>query len=137
VDVRWGTAARTHERFNEGILAVGVLAGRQETVDVADEGDGAALLGDSDNGLHSIGLLPILRATRAPSAAERHAYLHARTMHLCVLDHDGNTVFDRNLACRPEVFLHAGAPFRDGLVVGAECMFAWYWPALRGASPSF
>jgi hypothetical protein len=44
VDVRWGTAARTHEHFNEGILAVGVLAGRQEAVYVADEGDGAALL---------------------------------------------------------------------------------------------
>src|ERR1700730_13254016 len=53
--------------------------------------------------------------------------LHARTMHVCVLDHDGNVVFDRNLACRPETFLHAVAPFRDGLVVGVECMFAWYW----------
>jgi transposase len=55
--------------------------------------------------------------------------LHARTMHLCVLDHVGEVVFDRNLACRPESFLRAVAPFRDGLVVGAECMFAWYWLA--------
>jgi transposase len=55
--------------------------------------------------------------------------LHARTMHTCILDHDGNVVFDRNLACRPETFLHAIAPFRDGLVVGVECMFAWYWLA--------
>src|SRR2546429_7016801 len=55
--------------------------------------------------------------------------LHARTMHVCVLDHEGNVVFDRNLPCRPETLLRALAPFRDGLVVGAECMFAWYWLA--------
>jgi transposase len=55
--------------------------------------------------------------------------LHARTMHVCILDHAGNTVFDKNLACRPETFLHAIAPYRDGLVVGVECMFAWYWLA--------
>jgi len=50
-------------------------------------------------------------------------------MHLCVLDHDGKVVFDRNLACRPETLLRALEPFRDGLVVGVECMFAWYWVA--------
>lgn len=55
--------------------------------------------------------------------------LHARTLHLCVLAHDGDVVFDRNLAARPDVLLHALAPFRDGLVVGCECMFAWYWVA--------
>jgi transposase len=55
--------------------------------------------------------------------------LHARTMHLCILDQAGNAVFDRNLPCRPEAFLRAVTPFRDGLVVGAECMFAWYWVA--------
>jgi len=55
--------------------------------------------------------------------------LHARTMHVCVLDHDGNVVFDRNLACRPDTLLRAIAPFRDRLVIGAECMFAWYWLA--------
>src|SRR5262249_52018293 len=87
VDVRWGTAARTHERFKEGILAVGVLAGRQEAVHVADEGDGAALLGGSDNWLHWIGFLPILRAvssrTSSPArssrpTARRPRYLPAR-----------------------------------------------------------
>ena len=52
--------------------------------------------------------------------------LHARTMHVCILDHNGQVVLDHNLACRPDAFLHAIAPFRDGLVVGVECMFAWY-----------
>jgi transposase len=55
--------------------------------------------------------------------------LHARTMHVCVLDHAGASVFDKNLACRPETLLRALEPFRDGLVVGVECMFAWYWVA--------
>jgi transposase len=55
--------------------------------------------------------------------------LHARTMHLCVLDHDGQVVYDKKLPCQPKAFLGAVAPFRDGLVVGVECMFAWYWLA--------
>jgi transposase len=54
---------------------------------------------------------------------------HARTMHVCVLDHDGNVGGDKNLPCHPEAFLRAVAPFRDGLVVGVECLFAWYWLA--------
>src|SRR5262249_56616140 len=32
-------------------------------------------------------------------------------------------------ACGSEAFLQAVAPFRDSLVVGVECMFAWYWLA--------
>jgi transposase len=55
--------------------------------------------------------------------------LHARTMHVCILDQAGQGVFDRNLPCRPDAFLRAIARFRDGLVVGAECLFAWYWVA--------
>jgi transposase len=55
--------------------------------------------------------------------------LHARSMHVCVLDQAGAVVFDRNLPARPDNFLHALTPFRDDLVVGVECMFAWYWLA--------
>ena len=55
--------------------------------------------------------------------------LHARTMHLCILDHAGTVVFDKNLACRPETLLRALEPFREDLVIGVECMFAWYWVA--------
>ena len=50
-------------------------------------------------------------------------------MHLCVLDADGTVVCDRNLPCHFETLLHAIAPFRDGIVIGVECMFAWYWLA--------
>jgi transposase len=55
--------------------------------------------------------------------------LHARSLHLCVLDHAGAVALDRNVPARPDAFLAALAPFRDGLVVGCECMFAWYWLA--------
>ena len=59
--------------------------------------------------------------------------LHARTMHVCVLAQDGAVVLDKNLPCHFETLLQALAPFRDGLVIGAECMFGWYWLADRCA----
>ncbi len=49
--------------------------------------------------------------------------LHARTMYLCILDNAGQVVYDKNLAADPGAFLKAIAPFRDGLVVGVECLF--------------
>jgi transposase len=55
--------------------------------------------------------------------------LHARTMYLCILDADGQVVFDKNLPATGQAFLHAVAPFRDGLVVAVECLFCWYWLA--------
>jgi transposase len=55
--------------------------------------------------------------------------LHARTMYTHVLDQAGKTAFAKDLPADPEVFLDAVAPFRPDLVVGAECMFSWYWLA--------
>ena len=55
--------------------------------------------------------------------------LHARTLSLCVLDTDGTVVLHQTLAAGPDAFLKAVAPFRDGLAVACECMFAWYWLA--------
>jgi transposase len=55
--------------------------------------------------------------------------LHARTLSLCVLDSAGQTVLARTLDAGPDDFLQAVAPFRDGLAVACECMFAWYWLA--------
>lgn len=53
--------------------------------------------------------------------------LHARSMFTHILDAQGQTVFESNLPAAPEAFLDAVAPYRQGLVVGCECMFAWYW----------
>jgi hypothetical protein len=55
--------------------------------------------------------------------------LHARTLSLCVLDAAGNTVLATTIPAGPDAFLRAVAPFRDGLAVACECMFAWYWLA--------
>jgi len=55
--------------------------------------------------------------------------LHARTLFLVVLDHDGQTRFARNLPAQPEPFLRAVQPFTDGLLVACECVHCWYWLA--------
>ena len=55
--------------------------------------------------------------------------LHTRTLSLCVLDGSGAIVCQRTMPPEPDQLLSALAPFRDGLVVGCECLFAWYWLA--------
>jgi transposase len=65
---------------------------------------------------------------------EQHAFycgvdLHTQRMYLCILDHEGNTLLHRNVRAKPRDFLSAIEGFRDDLVVGAECMFTWYWLA--------
>jgi transposase len=54
---------------------------------------------------------------------------HARTLALHVLDAQGDTVLAKTIPASPGAFLQAVAPFRDGLAVACECMFAWYWLA--------
>jgi hypothetical protein len=44
--------------------------------------------------------------------------LHARTMHLCILAHDGKVMLDRNLPCDFPTLLETIAPYRDGIVIG-------------------
>jgi hypothetical protein len=55
--------------------------------------------------------------------------LHARSLFLVVLDPTGQTRYARNLPVNPQPFRKAIAPFRDGLIVGCECMHCWYWLA--------
>ena len=55
--------------------------------------------------------------------------LHARTLALHVLNAQGETALAKTIAAGPKAFLQAVAPFRDGLVVACECLFAWYWLA--------
>jgi hypothetical protein len=55
--------------------------------------------------------------------------LHARTMFVHVLDRKGKTVFAEDLPANPAAFLKAIQPYRKDVVVGVECMFAWYWLA--------
>src|SRR5262245_11181543 len=55
--------------------------------------------------------------------------LHARTLSLCLLDAQGAVVHHDTHPASSADFLQAIAPFRDGLAVACECMFAWYWLA--------
>jgi transposase len=59
--------------------------------------------------------------------------LHARSMYVCILSHDGDLLLHRNMKAAPEPFLQAVAPYREGLVVAVECVFTWYWLAALGA----
>src|SRR6266545_3352398 len=49
-----------------------------------------------------------------------------RSMYLCILDQAGAILLHQNFPTSPQAFRDAIAPYRDGLVVAAECMFAWY-----------
>ena len=50
-------------------------------------------------------------------------------MYCCLVNHDGQTLVHRNLPTDAERFLNVIAPYRNDLVVGAECIFSWYWLA--------
>ena len=55
--------------------------------------------------------------------------LHVKTMYVCILDATGRVLVHRNMTSTPEAFLETIAPYRDDLVVAAECLFTWYWVA--------
>jgi transposase len=59
--------------------------------------------------------------------------LHARSMYLCVLGHEGDILRHRNRKAAPAPCLQALAPSREGLVVAVECLFTWDWLADLGA----
>ncbi len=67
------------------------------------------------------------------STTQHQAYcgidLHARTMDVCILNHDGEILGPQNFKASPETFLKVIAPYRDDLVVAVECLFTWYWLA--------
>ena len=60
--------------------------------------------------------------------------LHVKTMYVCILDAAGQVLVHRNVKSTPEAFLEVVAPYRDDLVVAAECMFTWYCSPI-GAQP--
>ena len=55
--------------------------------------------------------------------------LHVKTMYMCILDAAGRTLVHRNVNSNPDAFRETVTPYRDDLVVAAECMFTWYWLA--------
>ena len=55
--------------------------------------------------------------------------LHACTMYVCILSQDGEVMLHRNMKASPDALLKAIAPYRDDMVIAAECIFTWYWLA--------
>src|SRR3989304_10050774 len=55
--------------------------------------------------------------------------LHTKRMYVSILDREGNRRLHRNVQAKAQDFLRAIEPFREDLIVGAECMFTWYWLA--------
>src|SRR5262249_17234877 len=55
--------------------------------------------------------------------------VHARTMYVCMLNHDGEILVHRDMQARPETFLKVIAPYREDLVVAVACLLTWYWLA--------
>jgi len=55
--------------------------------------------------------------------------LHANAMYVCIIDSSGEVVVHKNIPTKPKSFLRLIKPYRDGLIVGCECMFSWYWLA--------
>ena len=52
--------------------------------------------------------------------------LHARSMSVCSLSHEGELLLHRHMQAAPEAFLKAVAPDREGLVVAVACVFTGY-----------
>lgn len=50
-------------------------------------------------------------------------------MYACILKSNGETVAHRNLRTDSNAFLEFTAPYREDILVAAECMFIWYWVA--------
>jgi hypothetical protein len=46
-------------------------------------------------------------------------------MDVCILDAAGQVLVHRNVKATPEAFIEIVTPYREDLVVAAECMFTW------------
>ena len=55
--------------------------------------------------------------------------LHARKMYVCILAQNGKVLIHKNIKTDPERFFELVFPFIEGVVVGVECVFCWYWLA--------
>jgi hypothetical protein len=52
--------------------------------------------------------------------------LHARTLYVCIMNHNGEIGGHHNDSANPETFLKVIAPYRDAMVVAVACLCTWY-----------
>lgn len=55
--------------------------------------------------------------------------LHAKTLYVCIIDHQGNVCVHQEILANPKQLLKLLEPYKDRVVVGVECMHCWYWVA--------
>jgi len=55
--------------------------------------------------------------------------LHARTMYVCIMDHEGTILTHRNMPTTVQTLADVLQPYRQDLVLAVECIFTWYWVA--------
>lgn len=55
--------------------------------------------------------------------------LHAQTMYVCIIDHEGTILTHRNMPATTEALADVLQPYREDMVVAVECIFTWYWVA--------
>ena len=55
--------------------------------------------------------------------------LHARSLYVCIIDHNGELCVHKEVKAAPEPLLRLITPYLGQIVVGVECMHCWYWVA--------
>jgi hypothetical protein len=55
--------------------------------------------------------------------------LHTKQMYVCILDQLGKVIIHKNIKATSAAFKKLIEPYREDVVVAAECMFTWYWLA--------
>ena len=53
--------------------------------------------------------------------------LHARSLYVCIIDQEGNTLVHKEISANPEKLQQLLSPYIGSIVVGVECMHCWYW----------
>lgn len=53
--------------------------------------------------------------------------LHARTLYVCILDDQGDTLVHQKINNDSSALLELLKPYLGDIVVGVECMHCWYW----------
>ena len=55
--------------------------------------------------------------------------LHARTMYVCIQNHEGEVLVHKNMPTTAEALIEVLQPYQSDIVLAVECIFTWYWVA--------
>jgi transposase len=55
--------------------------------------------------------------------------LHARSMYVCILSHDGEILLHKNMRATAEALAEVLEEYSSDIVLAVECIFSWYWVA--------